>query len=236
MTRRIFEAVDATWPAASTRQHGPWLIREGKGGGQRVSAASTDTDVTAADVAAAAEAMATLGQTPLFMVQGNQPELDALLADLGYSVKDPVDIWLGPVATVSQGYERSLAAIFVDYPMPILAEIWAEGGIGPARLDVMRRVDVPKTCILGRLRDQPLGAAFVAVSDGLAMTHAVEVRADARRQGVAERMMKAAAWWAGTEGATEFAALTVQANSRTQSMWQKLGLSVAAHYHYRIKT
>ena len=235
MIADIFAAVDATWPAAGVHHTGKWVIREGRGGGQRVSAASTTQTVTAADVAEAEATMAALGQSPVFTVQGDQPDLDGLLNSLGYLIKDPVQIWSGPVDVVSAGYARSLAAIFVDYPMPILAEIWAEGGIGPARLDVMRRVQGPKTCILGRLGDKPRGAAFVAVHDGLAMAHAVEVRADTRRQGVAERMMKAAAWWAGQAGATQLAALTVTRNEKTNAMWRKLGMQPVTRYHYRVK-
>lgn len=236
MTADIFAAVDATWAPASMRSVGSWTIREGRGGGQRVSAASADGPVAVADIPVAEAAMRALDQHPLFMVRGDQPDLDAMLADVGYAIKDPVDVWVGPATQVAEGYARSLAAIFVDYPMPILAEIWAAGGIGPGRLDVMRRVAQPKTCILGRLGDRPRGALFVAAHDGLAMAHAVEVRADARRQGVAERMMRAAAWWALQQGADRIAALTVQTNARTQSMWQKLGMQIATRYHYRIKT
>lgn len=235
MSAELFAAVDATWPPASVRPVGPWIIREGRGGGQRVSAASTDETVTAGDVPLAEAAMRGLGQTRLFMVRGDQPALDDVLAEAGYAIKDPVDIWVGQTARVAQGYERSLAAIFVDYPMPILAEIWSAGGIGPARLDVMRRVDGPKTCILGRLGDTPRGALFAAVHGGIAMVHAVEVRADGRRQGVAQRMMRAAAWWALQEGADRIAALTVQANTSTQAMWRKLGMEVGSRYHYRVK-
>ncbi|MEM7438583.1 MAG: GNAT family N-acetyltransferase [Pseudomonadota bacterium] len=235
MTEEIFTAVDATWPAAGYQQVGPWCVRKGLGGGQRVSAASTDQAVSAADVATAEAAMMALNQSPVFMIQGDQAGLDTALDRLGYRIKDPVDVWAGPVKQVAQDYERSLAAIFVDYPMPILAGIWATGGIGPARLDIMRRAKGPKTCILGRLGDKPRGAAFVAVHESVAMTHAVEVRADARRNGVAERMMKAAAWWAGQHGATELAALTVSRNTGTQAMWQKLGMQVVSHYHYRVK-
>lgn len=235
MTGGIFAAVDATWPPFSMQEVGPWTIREGRGGGQRVSAASTTVNVNSADLAQAEEAMQALDQAPLFMVQGDQPDLDALLAAHGYRIKDPVDVWIGPAAQVAQGHERSLAAIFVDYPMPIMAEIWAQGGIGPARLDVMRRAQAPKTCILGRHREQARGAAFVAIHNDIAMTHAVEVRESARRQGVAERMMRAAAWWAGTEGAGRFAALTVRTNTGTQAMWRKLGMQVATGYHYRVK-
>ena len=34
----LFAVMETTWPAASVQQVGPWLIREGQGGGKRVSA------------------------------------------------------------------------------------------------------------------------------------------------------------------------------------------------------
>ena len=39
-TADLFDAVELTWPAARLHRAGPWLIREGQGGGKRVSAAS----------------------------------------------------------------------------------------------------------------------------------------------------------------------------------------------------
>ncbi|MBC6442486.1 MAG: GNAT family N-acetyltransferase [Rhodobacteraceae bacterium] len=235
MTEKVFAAIDATWPAAHYSQAGPWCIREGRGGGQRVSAASTRARVTATDVAEAETAMQALGQPPVFMIRGDQPRVDSVLDRLGYRMKEPVGVWSGPVKRVAEGYERSLATIFAEYPMPILAEIWAAGGIGPARLDIMRRTAGPKTCILGRCGDRPRGAAFVAMHQDVAMAHAVEVCADARRQGVAERMMKAAAWWAGRTGAAELAVLTAARNTGTQAMLGKLGMRPVTHYHYRVK-
>ena len=35
-----FEVIDATWPAASSRMAGGFRVREGLGGGSRVSSAS----------------------------------------------------------------------------------------------------------------------------------------------------------------------------------------------------
>ena len=67
------------------------------------------------------------------------------------------------------------------------------------------------------------------------MAHAVEVLARERRRGVAERMMRAAAWWGLRQGASTFCVLTTQANSGAQSLYRKLGMETGAQYHYRIK-
>ena len=48
-------------------------------------------------------------------------------------------------------------------PLAIACDLWAEGGIGPARLAVMDRVEGAKSVILGRANDRASGVAFVAV-------------------------------------------------------------------------
>ena len=50
---KLYEVLDATWPAASMARVGPWTIREGAGGGKRVSAATAETAWTDGDIAEA---------------------------------------------------------------------------------------------------------------------------------------------------------------------------------------
>lgn len=226
----LFAAVDATWPAFTVKDIGGWTIREGRGGGQRVSAASGFGDIEQAEAA-----MVALGQDKLFMIQGSQSDLDEELADRGYVIKDPVDLLVGDAAAMAEGFKPKLDAIFAQLPMPILAEIWAAGGIGPSRLDVMRRCKCSKTFIMGRINARASGAAFVSAAGPVCMAHAVEVVARARRQGVAERMMRAAAWWGLRHGAQSFCVLTTQANTGAQKLYRKMGMEPKAQYHYRIK-
>lgn len=229
--RDLFDAVDETWPAAAVSHVDGWTIRDGRGGGQRVSAASGFGNVSVAEAA-----MVASGQDRLFMIQGDQAELDAELADRGYVVKDPVDLLVGDSATIADGFRPKLDAIFAEFPLPILAEIWAEGGIGPARLDVMERTTCAKTFVMGRIDARAAAAAFVAASNGVCMAHAVEVLARERRRGVAEKMMRAAAWWGLQHGAKTFCVLTTQANISAQKLYRKMGMETATQYHYRIKT
>lgn len=226
----LFAAVDATWPAAEVTQVGGWTIRDGRGGGQRVSAASG-----IGDIAVAEEAMIALGQDRLFMIQGEQVELDGELADRGYVVKDPVDLLVCDAATLADGFKPRLDTIFAEFPMPILAEIWAEGGIGPARLNAMRRAKCDKTFVMGRIDARASAAAYVAASGGICMAHAVEVLERERRRGVAERMMRAAAWWGLRHGAETFCVLTTQPNTGAQNLYRKLGMETGTRYHYRVK-
>jgi hypothetical protein len=62
MDLRYFDVVDATWPPHAITRTGPWLIREGRGGGKRVSAASSAGMAKANDIPQAIEAMRALGQ------------------------------------------------------------------------------------------------------------------------------------------------------------------------------
>jgi ribosomal protein S18 acetylase RimI-like enzyme len=232
--QELFAAVDGTWPAFSTHQLGIWTIREGRNAGQRVSAATTDQPASPTDIKQAADAMRALGQTPLFMVCHGQDELDAALGDMGYLVKDPVDLLLARSADLAAYNQSDLQVIFASDPMAIQTEIWDAGGIHSPRIDVMRNVQGPKSCLLGRYENHPVAAGFVACHNKIAMVHGVEVLPSARRKGVAESMMRGAAWWAQEQGAEWFSCLVVSENLPAKRLYHKLGMETATQYHYRV--
>jgi len=231
---QLCAASEATWPPARATRLGPWTIREGKGGGQRVSAATAEAPVTPADLAKAEAAMQALGQTPLVMVRDGEQALDALLAEAGYGLVDPVLALAAPVASLAVP-PPPVTAFTVWEPLEIMYELWAEGGIGPDRIDVMRRVRWPKAGVLGRTSDRAAGAAFVAIHEKIAMIHAVVVSPALRRQKTAVNMMRAAACWAQDHGADSLAVLVTEANAGARALYASLGLQVVGKYHYRQK-
>lgn len=229
----LLTAIDATWAPAAIVRHGPWTIREGQGGGQRVSAATAAEPVREADLPAAEAAMRALGQTPLFMIRPGEAVLDALLEARGYRVVDPVNIRLGPLTPLTVE-PLPLGQVFPGWePLAIQLEIWAEGGVGPGRVAAMERVRAPRTSILGRLGQAPAATAFVALHAGIAMMHALTVRERYRRRGVAALMCRQAAVWAAARGGTHLAALCTRANAGSNALYASLGLEVVGHYHYR---
>ena len=230
----LFDAIEATWPAAALHSHGPWLVREGRGGGKRVSSVSAVGDWVPDDIPAAEAALAELGQEPLFQLRNGEAALDAELAARGYDVIDPVDVLTCPVAALTADLGR-LDTIPSWPPLAVQAEIWASGGIGPARLAVMERATGPKTALMGRHRDRPIATGFIACHGPIAMLHALEVVPEARRQGIARKMMQGAANWAARQNAREIAVLVVQTNQAAQSLYRSLGMSPESHYFYRIK-
>jgi GNAT superfamily N-acetyltransferase len=224
---------EATWPPAATHRAGPWLIREGQGGGQRVSAASAIGDWTPDDIPAAESAMRALGQSPLFVLRPSETALDQALAARGYTLHDPVVAYAAPTATLADPPPAFLTSFPHWPPLAVGTQLWAEGGIGPARLAVMHRVQGPKTAILGRAGDRASGIAFTAIHRNVAMLHGLEVAPDQRRKGCAHNILRAAALWAHDHGATMLALLVTERNAAARALYASLNMAIVGQYHYR---
>ena len=229
----LAQVMEATWPAASVARLGPWAIRDGKGGGKRVSAATAETAWQPADITQAEGAMLALGQPPLFLIQQQDGALDAALAGQGYAVVDPVVAYAMPLSAPMPPDPMTTFAHWP--PMEITTALWAEGGIGAARLAVMQRAGGVKTAILARANDRAAGVAFVAMSGSVAMLHALEVTPVMRRQGSAHNILRAAANWALDQGADTLSLVVTVANDPARRLYASFGMSVVGHYHYRLK-
>ncbi len=230
------EVIDGTWSAARYSTLGPWTLREGRGGGGRVSAATLSTVATPVDedqITAAEGAMRDMGQPPLFMVRPEETALDGQLAARGHVVRDPVTIYTCPPdALMSEPIPR-VTVFTIWEPLAIMREIWAAGGIGPERVAVMERVPGPKTGFLARHRDKPAGVAFAAIHGSVAMVHAVEVLPHQRRAGMARWIMRAAAFWAAEQQADTLSVICTRANVAANGLYASLGMQAVGQYHYR---
>ena len=234
MTPETLSAVaEATWPPHAAQVVGPWLIREGRGGGQRVSAASAMGAWREGDIPQAEEAMRALGQAPLFVIRAGESALDAALAARGYGLHDPVVAYAAPVAELAAVEPPFLTSFPHWPPLAVARQLWAEGGIGPARVAVMDRVAGHKTCILGRAGDRAAGAAFVALHGPVAMLHALEVSPALRRNGCGHNILRAAAGWARDHGAETLALLVTERNLAARGLYAFLNMQVVGQYHYR---
>ncbi|MFP4406590.1 GNAT family N-acetyltransferase [Rhodosalinus sp.] len=234
----LLEVNEATWPPARRWRLGPWILRDGQGGGKRVSAATVAEHGVVPDAPALAEAeaaMAGMRQAPLVMVRPGEEALDAMLERAGYAMLDPSVIYAAPIGRLTDRAVPRLAALTVWEPLQIMREIWTAHGFGPARQAVMERAPQPKTGLLARQNDHPAGTGFVAVQDGVAMVHALVVVPGERRQGAAEWFMRGAAVWAARHGATRIAAIATRDNAAATGLYGKLGMGQAGVYHYRIK-
>lgn len=226
----LAEVMEATWPPLRRWQVGPFTLRDGAGGGKRVSAASCDGAFTEAELAAARAEMA----EPLMLIREGEAALDASLEAQGWRVVDPVAAYAAPVADLTSSLPP-LAAFPHWPPLEIARSIWAEGGIGPARIAVMERVTGAKAAILARSGDRPAGVAFAACHGPEAMLHALEVRPGLRRQGVGATLLHAAANWAADQGAARLSLVVTRQNTAARALYARLGMGVVGQYHYRTK-
>ena len=223
--------MDATWPPARLFRQGPWLLREGRGGGQRVSSATAEETVSDSDIRSAEDGMRGISQRPLFMIRPEDTDLDVWLASRNYEVVDPVTLYVAPVGELTRDLPMT-KAIPSWPPLAMQKDIWASGGIGPGRLDVMARAGVATT-FLGRTGDLPAGTAFVAADGEIGMLHALEVDPLARRKGVGGALMAAAANWLSDKGADWLAVAVTDANAAANALYRQLGMRRATAYHYR---
>lgn len=239
--RALHTALEASWPAAARHRCGPITLREGRGGGQRVSAATLDAGgtVDGADIARAEAAMRALGQAPLFMIRGkdaapDDAALDAMLAARAWQPVDPTLFFLAPVPGIAIA-PRPMSLFPVWPPLAMQRQLWADAGIHAARLAVMARACTPKSAFIARHNNRAAGVAFCAINrdTGIAMLHALEIEPGFRRQGVAGEMVRAIAHWAGEQGAAHFALAVTERNIAARALYEGLGMAEAGRYHYR---
>jgi N-acetylglutamate synthase len=229
---RLHAALDATWPPASRTRSGPFTLRQGEGGGKRVSAATLNGCFSAAALEAAETALLKRGDQPLFMIRAGDEALDRALADRGYNVVDPTVFYAAPVDAIAEKPRPS--SLFDCWPpLALQKQIWRDAGIGPERLAVMARAPEPRAAFIARFRNRAAGVGFCALDGEVAMLHALEIEPSFRRQGVARYMVRGMADWARGRGAEWLALAVTERNLAARGLYTALGMAEAGGYHYR---
>ncbi|MDX8346549.1 GNAT family N-acetyltransferase [Cognatiyoonia sp. IB215446] len=231
--KKLYAIIDGTWPASAKQALGPWMIRLDDSGSSRVSSTTAEQPHDEADIPLAEAAMREAHQTPLFMIREGEEALDAQLAARGYVIKDPVNMYAAPIDALTNKRPPAVTTFETWPPLAIQTEIWAAGGIGQGRIAVMDRARPPKTTLLGRINDRPAGTIYVGIAADCAMIHALEVAQENRRQGLAQHLTRAAAFWARDSGADYMTLVTTQANVAANTLYSSLGMTLVGHYHYR---
>lgn len=227
----VYDLIDATWPAASRCEVAGWTIREGQGGGSRVSAATWDGTGNA-DFGAMETACRAHGQPPIVMIRAGEDALDAELEARGYALRDPT-VAMSVRAEIIAQPPPPTSSFDIWPPLAIQNEIWEAGGVGPERLAIMNRVQDPKVSLLGRMNERPAGSAFIGSDGSRAMLHALEVLPAFRRQGLAKIMMRHAGHWALDKGFEELFLLVTRENLPALKLYTSLNFAIVGHYHYR---
>ncbi|MEL6681467.1 MAG: GNAT family N-acetyltransferase [Pseudomonadota bacterium] len=231
--QKLYAIIDGTWPASAKQALGPWTIRLDDSGSSRVSAATAEQPVEDADIPLAAASMREAGQIPLFMIREGENDLDNMLAAQGYVIKDPVNMYAVPIDQIATNRPPAVTSFEVWPPLAIQTDIWVAGGIEHGRVAIMDRARPPKTTLLGRINDRPAGTMYVGVAADCAMIHALEIAPLDRRQGLAQYLTRAAAFWAQENGADYLTLVTTTDNEGANALYTSLGMTLVGHYHYR---
>ena len=124
--QRLYQAINTTWPARATRQEAGWEIRDGAGGGKRVSAV-TLAQTELPDIDWVEARLSEQGQEHLFMIRDGDEILDAALAARGYEIIDPVTLYLCETAPLRPASLPRAQSYCIWEPLHIMREIWAAG-------------------------------------------------------------------------------------------------------------
>lgn len=233
---RLIAALEATWPAAEVHQRPPWAIRNGAGGGKRVSAASLHGSADSTDIDRAEKEMRALGQAPIFRITAADPtSYERHLSRRKYDIRDRTIFYCSPVRALLSPDQAPLDAVASPVCLGIHAHLWAQCGIGAPRLAVMDRAPAPRAWLLGRKEDRAAGVAFAAVDGDVLMVHAIEVLGRFRRRGVGRALLHRAAKWGIAHGARHAALAVVEANAPARALYDRLGMMTRGGYHYRMK-
>ena len=238
MRQHIYElhnVIEHTWPAYNTRTNGSWTLREGRGGGKRVSATTLDGFRELPNLKDAEQGMQALSQTPIFMIREGEGDLDYLLATEGYEITGPSNIYMAPIEEFAKKEPPRLSVFDIWEPLQIQNDIWSNAGIGASRTAVMHRVKGPKTSFFLRWKNNPAGTAFIGIHNNIAMVHAMEILPQHRRKSVATLAMYQAAIWAKSFGAHTLSVICTKENLGANALYASLHMQLVGGYHYRIK-
>ena len=229
---RLHAALEATWPPAARNRCGPFILRDGEGGGKRVSAATLEGPFSEMTLDEAEAALRDRAARALFMIRSGDAALDDALAARGYVKVDPTIFYVAPVAEIAEPPRPS--SLFDCWPpLALQKQIWRDAGIGAERLAVMARVPEPRTSFIARFQNRAAGVGFCALDGDVAMLHALEIEPAFRRQGVARYMVRGMADWARAQGAAWFTLAVTERNIAARGLYSALGMTEAGGYHYR---
>ena len=230
----IFETIDLTWPAKEFLELPEWKLRKSIKGGKRVSAVTAIGKSGIPAIQFVENTLEEWCQDKLFMIKAGENSLDEALKERGYCIVDPTNIWSISAEALSMQQIPPVTAFSIFPPLAIQREIWTANGIDTSRIEIMDRVKTPKTTIFGRINAKPAASAFVAVSNKIAMVHALIVDHKFQRQGMGKHVMQKVGVWAHQQGAESVVVLCTKQNQSANNFYKILGMKVIGEYHYRL--
>jgi GNAT superfamily N-acetyltransferase len=232
---RFARANEATWPPVEVRDVAGWRVRlGGEGAGRRATSAEwAGPGDPAAGVEAVLAAYREAGRTPRFQVWSHQPKAERALEAAGLGVEQDCDALVRDLASDWPRGDLETRAVMVRTRVALLDEIWARGGMTPARQAVFERAAGPRAAFLGRVGQRPAGAVGVSLDGEVAVTQALWVEPQARRSGLGSTLMAAIAAFAAGHGARVLAHAVEHGNEAALAFYARHGFARIGGYRYR---
>jgi GNAT superfamily N-acetyltransferase len=230
--RRIERLHVRAWPAFETANIDGWLWRYSGGGSQRANSVST-VDFAGSDPARALDEVETRYRARDAIVRLHTYDLSApagivdLLQGRGYGAGETTLTMVKPVAAANPSADVEVAAT----PDAKWLEVYL-GAITESRRSVNARIlsAVPQPCaFFSCRRDGQVISTGLCVTDGdFAVVECMATRADARRQGGADAVLRRLEAWAAERGAKALALQAVAVNAPAITLYTRFGFASVA--------
>jgi ribosomal protein S18 acetylase RimI-like enzyme len=228
------------WPALEEIEVDGWVARFAEGVTQRANSVSPVGEP--GDPHAAVERVERLyrerGLPATFQVGPvvRPGDLDGLLAERGYRLGSPTEVWTAEVAAVTERASRSAEVRVSDAPDGDWLDLWwSVDGRGDHRaLAVAAKILSAGPARYASVRDDAGVAAVgrLAVVGDWGGLYCVAVRPDARRRGLGTAVLRGVL----EQSEVNRCWLQVRAdNHGARAMYARLGFTAAARYHYRTR-
>lgn len=246
LIRYLEEISGNAWPAAVVQVVDGWRLRFNWGVTRRANsvwANQVDNQQTLAEKLALVEDFyARRGYPARYQIcPANQPaDLDAVLAERGYTSDASTSVQIASVATVlDRTGADSVAVVRVT---DAFDETWFatycrieqfNDRAAQARRDILQRIAPRIGYALLNIDDQPVAVGSAVVERGWAGFFGMATQPQFRRRGAATAILHALAKWSQSYQAAQMYLQVMENNAPARALYEKAGFESLYSYHYR---
>lgn len=241
VVRVLEETTFASWPDLAHERLDGWLLRFAAGHTKRANSVNVlepRPEGLAERIAEAERRYRGAGLRPVFRLTPlAEPELDALLDARGYGVVEPSLVKTAPMPAGTATHPSVRLASKPDGG-------WLDGYTLAAGLDetgrttlraMLARIDGIPVYAMVEDAGMPQAFAMAVVHEGRVGFFDVLTLPQARRRGMARRIMESLITWSRDDaGARSLWIQVVAANTPARNLYRALGFATRYGYHYRV--